>query len=248
MNRNMFVRFSLMTLFALSAAVTAQQPLTPEDDWVSALRAGGNVVLGPGAFYTTEYVELSQSLDLSGQGAGVTSLWFASDGGEYGEQLVLLADIDQPVRFRLSNLDISYDGDEPTDLVVLWGPAHLTLDSVNVNYAFEDPDYLETGPEYFLGSGLLLGEHATALVVSSTFYTNGTNGITALWAERLVVSDSTFVDNWWAGVFVRGTPVTVTRSHFELNDVGIEIYGSEPRILSANTFLYQFSMDVYEEN
>ncbi len=246
MNSRIRMYSILSLLLAVSVAVSAQNPLSPSDDWVGAMRQGGQVILGPGAFVTTDYVELTNSVTVRGQGVGVTSLWFDSDGGEFGEQLVLLAEGDTQVRFEFSDLDIAYGGDISTDLIVMWGPAQLSLSNASVSYAWEDADFLDTNPNFFRGSGLVLGEESTALVDSVTFYLNGSNGITANWGKRLVVSNSSFYDNWWSGIYVLDTPLTVSGSHFELNSVGIEIYGSATRILSQNTFVDQYFEDVYE--
>ena len=245
MNPNMKVCL-LAVLLQLSGAVLAQQPLSPEDDWVAALQAGGVVNLGPGAFLTNEYLELTNPVTIRGQGTGVTSLWFNSDGGEFGEQFVLLAPEHEAVRFEISDMDISYEGDKNTDLLVLWGDAHLSLTNVSVNYAVDAEAFAGEPSDFFRGSGLVLGKGATALVDSSVFYLNDTNGISAIGAARLVVTNSTFHENWWAGIYVLDTPVTVTRSHFESNDIGIQIHGAETRILSMNTFLSQYSQDTFE--
>lgn len=240
-------RLLLASLILFLASAQAQQPLNPEDDWLGAMRAGGIVNLGPGAFYTTDYLELTSSVTVRGQGMGVTSLWFASDGGDYGEQLTLLGSETGQTRFEFTGMDISYDLDLPTDLVVLWGNTHLILNGVSVNYAIDDDAYVMGESDLWRGSGLMLGDGASAHVNASTFYLNMTNGITAIGAERLVVTDSSFHDNWWAGIYVVETPLTASRNHFESNDVGIEIYGTASRVLAANTFSGQYSMDTYEE-
>ena len=218
----------------------------PEDDWVEALRAGGHVELGPGVFETSEYVELNRSVTVTGQGSGFTSLWFASDGGEYGEQLALVAPESGRARFEFTGMDISQGSLAPSDLMAVWGDAHLVLTGVSLNFAFDEYDYYEDEWDVWMGSGLLLGAGASALVDSSEFHSNSSNGITALYAERLVVTNSSFHDNAWAGIYVMDTPLTASGNYFSMNDVGIEVYGTATRVLVANTFKEQITVDVYE--
>lgn len=242
-------RSRILLLIGLSGLLTlasAQQPLTPQDDWVAAIRAGGSVTLGPGAFHTTEFVELAQSVTVRGQGMGATSLWFASDGGSYGEHLVLLGGESGTTRYEFSDMDISNDSVVSADLIVLWGDTHLTLRRVSVNLAY-DADYASGASDAWRGSGLLIGEDASALVDNCVFYANTANGIAAMTAERLVVQNCSFYENGWAGIYVVDTPLTASRNYFEMNDVGIEIYGDETRVLSLNTYRDQYTMDVYEQ-
>lgn len=238
-------KWLIAILFAFTGLVQAQQPLTPDDDWVGALRAGGTVILGPGAFNTTEFVELTRSVSVRGQGMGLTSLWFNNSGGEYAEQLALLAGDQGPTRYEFSDLDISNISEVPSDLISVFGNVHLSLNRVSVNYAFEDLGYLSGTVDIWRGSGLWLGQDATGLIEGSIFYANTTHGITARDATRLVVQDSRFFNHLMSGISVINTPATIMRSHFEDNDVGIEIFGTQQTAtLVGNTYLGQQTMDV----
>lgn len=245
MNRNIISKFLAAGAVALLGLAQAQQPLTPADDWLGALRAGGNVVLGAGAFYTTEPLELGNSVSVTGQGTGVTSLWLASDGGEYREQLALLQNPERMTRYEFTDMDISGDTTISSDLISIWGNAYLNLTRVSVNYSYDDYAYFDDNNIPWRGSGLLVGAGATVLVNDSIFYGNATNGITVAGAERLVVQGSTFQDNMWAGIMTVDSPITVTGNHFQGNDTGIEVYGVEPATIARNTFANQTSEDVF---
>lgn len=223
--------------------------LTPEDDWVGAIRSGGTVRLGPGEFYTQEYIELFRDTSIVGAGPEDTIILLDSNGGDFGEQFVML-DNDGPnrVKYRMEGLEISYLGEAPSDLLVIWGTSDLTLDNVIVSYAWDDLEaYYDEEDGSWWGVGLVVGEAASAFVTNSQFLANGTHGIAVLGGERLTVSDSVFYMNWWSGIYVRDTPVTVTGSEFVSNEVGIEIYGTAPRTLSNNHFEEQEYMDIIEE-
>ncbi len=221
--------------------------LTPQDDWVSALVAGGTVILGPGEFRTDRTVELEHSVTVRGVGSDDTHLLFNSDGGLYGEQLVLLGSGPERQRFEFAGLSVSTENETVSDLMVAIGNLHLVLSGVSVCCSWDDLEaYYDPEDGAWWGIGLILGEGTTAYIERSEFNVNGTHGIAAFNADRVTVVDSLFSYNWWSGIYADNTNLTVTGSTFEFNDVGIEVVGEGNRVFARNTFEGQEYEDIYE--
>lgn len=221
--------------------------LTPEQDWVSALRAGGTLQFGPGVFHTTQMVQLDRSVTIIGSGAPEdTILRFDSPGGEFREQLALVAPEGQSLTFQASGVTFEHGGTHISDLITASGDVRVDLRNVVVALAWDDlVEYFEEEGDWW-GSGLFLLQGASASVADSEFLGN-VSGIVALNARELTVSGSTFDGNWFSGIYSVNTPLNVSTSHFDGNDVGIEVYGTAARTLTGNTFGEQFFQDVYEE-
>lgn len=224
-----------------------QQPAAgywlPTDAWQDAVRAGGEVRLGAGTFDITSLLELDRSVRVTGMGPEVTVLSFAGDGGEYGEQLALLAR-DGGERFHFADLGMMQSNEVRSDLVSVVGEVTANFENVSLGLAWDN--VLEDQElENYYGVGIYGTAGANVRIVNSTVYGNGTHGV-AVWDSTLFVNNTEFVVNWVAGIMAVDSEVTVINSTFDRNYVGIEIYGSLPRTLANNTFTDNELEDVYE--
>lgn len=182
------------------------------------------------------------------QGAGIDQTFVTLDsaGGDYREQFAIVGDADQPVRVSLSDMSFVHGGSHRSDLITVWGRAHLEANRLGVGLAADDfllGDDYDGGPWY--GSGIAVVDGATANIIDSYFYGN-MQGIAALEAGQVFVSGTAFMSNLLAGIYVEHTPITVTSSHFELNDIGIELLSTVPHNFTDNIFVDQHYMDVLE--
>ena len=234
----------ILTVLLLQTALATT--LTPDDDWVAAIQAGGTVVLGPGEYSTDRVIEVTRSVTVTGAGHAETILLLESDGGDYREQFAVFAEEAVEVRAIISSLTFVHGSNHVSDLISVNGMAHVELRDVGVGLAFDDLQEMLEGNGNWWGCGVLVTPGASLVVEAGYFYGN-VHGICAVGAAQVSVAASSFVENVLSGLHVEDTPVTVDASHFEANNVGIEIYGTASRSLTGNTFAEQSFQDIIEE-
>ena len=229
-----------ITALALQFAL-AQQPeattLTPEMDWVTAFIEGGNYVLEPGVYSTSDYLELTNDLALQGSGeAGDTVLLLDSDGGDYGEQFAVVGyDANDTVRVTLTNLTMEHGGSYVSDIITAFGNVQLELDHVRVLNAFDDLVAFNDPESEGLYWGVgLFATYGPRVIVKDSEFSGNNKAFMAREAARVIITNTTFTDNPMGGIEVLHGPLTVTTSHFSGGEYGISVVGAFEGILIGN--------------
>lgn len=231
----------------LPAVQPAVNWLTPEDDWLNALTAGGTVHLGPGDFNVTEQLHLTRDVQVIGSGTLETYLRFDSDGGEFAEQLAIYSPLGFTVAVGMQDVTLMHGGSYSSDLITLAGPVALDLRGTGIAMAFDDPAaVLSSEDSVWFGTGILVMDGARLRAEDTVFYGN-IQGVAAFGAAEVTVSKSMFSQNWLTGIYAVDSPLTVTDTVFSTNGIGIEVYGTSPRSFSGNMFADQTVIDVVDE-